>query len=142
MEVAILFNDLSNIIWVPTKAEDLNLNVFNMITEINESKILTKHISRKCEYKLNTRKCNSNQMWNNDKCRYVCKNPIEHHVWKKSYIWNPPTCTCENGRHARSIIDNSVSTCDEIMEETKFVPTKSTSTKTVPIDFNKNKVAC
>ena len=22
-------------------------------------------------------------MWNNDKCRYVCKNPIEHHVWKK-----------------------------------------------------------
>ena len=54
-----------------------------MITEINESKILTKHISRKCEYKLNTRKCNSNQMWNNDKCRYVCKNPIEHHVWKK-----------------------------------------------------------
>ena len=71
MEVAILFNDLSNIIWVPTKAEDLNLNVFDMITEINESKILTKHIWE-CEYKLNTRKCNSNQMWNNDKCRYVC----------------------------------------------------------------------
>ena len=22
-------------------------------------------------------------MWNNDKCRYACKNPIEHHVWKK-----------------------------------------------------------
>ena len=28
---------------VPNKAEDLNLNVFNIITEITESKILTKH---------------------------------------------------------------------------------------------------
>ena len=31
-------NDLSNKVCVPNKTEDLNLKVFNMITEINESK--------------------------------------------------------------------------------------------------------
>ena len=29
-------NDLSNKVCVPNKAEDLNLNIFNMITGINE----------------------------------------------------------------------------------------------------------
>ena len=42
-------NDLSNKVYVPNKTEDLNLSVFNMITRINESKTLTKHIS--CESK-------------------------------------------------------------------------------------------
>ena len=31
-------NDLSNKVCVPNKTEDLNLSMFNMITEINESK--------------------------------------------------------------------------------------------------------
>ena len=34
-------DDLSSKIYVPNKAEDLNLNVFNLITRMNESKILT-----------------------------------------------------------------------------------------------------
>ena len=38
-------NDLSNKICVPNKTEDLNLSVLNMITGINESKTLGKHIS-------------------------------------------------------------------------------------------------
>ena len=38
-------HDLSNKICIPNKTEDLNLSVFNMITGINESKTLTKHIS-------------------------------------------------------------------------------------------------
>ena len=45
-------NDLSNKVCVPNKTEDLNLSIFNMITGINESKTLTKHISckRKCKF--------------------------------------------------------------------------------------------
>ena len=42
-------NDLSNRICIPSKTEDLNLSVFNIIIGINESKILRKHIS--CERK-------------------------------------------------------------------------------------------
>ena len=62
------FNDLSNKVCVPNKTEDLNLNLFNLITGIIESKILTKLISCKCNCKFDGRKCNSNQKWNNDKC--------------------------------------------------------------------------
>ena len=54
-------NDLSNKIRVTNKTEDLNLNVFNMITGINESKTLIKHISCKCKCKLEITKCSSNQ---------------------------------------------------------------------------------
>ena len=53
-------NDLSNKVCISDKTEDLNLSMFNMITGINESKKLTKHIScvRKCKF--DGRKCNSN----------------------------------------------------------------------------------
>ena len=36
-------NDLSNKLRVPNKTDHLNIHVFNMITGINESKILAKH---------------------------------------------------------------------------------------------------
>ena len=54
-------NDLSNKVCIPNKTEDLNLSVFNMITGINESKTLTKHISCEWKCKLDETKCNSNQ---------------------------------------------------------------------------------
>ena len=44
-------NDLCNKVCIPNKTEDLNLSVFNMITGINESKPLTKHISCECKCK-------------------------------------------------------------------------------------------
>ena len=42
-------NDLSYKACAPNKSKDLNLSMFNMITEINKSKTLTKNVS--CEYK-------------------------------------------------------------------------------------------
>ena len=54
-------NDLSNKVYVPNKTEDLNLSMFNMITVINESKTLTRHISCECKCKFDGRKCNSNR---------------------------------------------------------------------------------
>ena len=57
-----IFNDLSNKVFVPNKPEDLNINVFNIIIVINESKLLKKHISCKCEFKFDGKKCNPNQM--------------------------------------------------------------------------------
>ena len=54
-------NDLSNKVCVPNKTEDLNLSVFNMITGINESKTLAKHILCECKCKSYGRKCDSNQ---------------------------------------------------------------------------------
>ena len=57
-----------------------------MITGINESKILTKHVSYKCEYKLHSRKCSWNQIWNNNKYQYVCKN-LKNIVHGKNIIF-------------------------------------------------------
>ena len=48
---------------VPNKTEDLNLNVFNMVLGINESKALKKHIAYKCKCKFQGRKCDSNRNW-------------------------------------------------------------------------------
>ena len=73
-----------------------------------------------CKYKFDGRKFNSNQKWNNGKCRCECK---KHHTCEKYYIWNSATCSCKNRKYLANIIDDSVITSDEIIEETKTVPT-------------------
>ena len=87
-------NSLSNKVCIPNKIEDINLGVFRMITGINKSKTLARHILCKCKCKFDDTKCNSNQWWNNDKCRCDCK---KHHIRNKYYIWNTAKCNCENG---------------------------------------------
>ena len=54
-------NDLSNKVCVPNKTQDLKPSVSNMIAGINESKILTKHISCKYKYRFDEKECNSEQ---------------------------------------------------------------------------------
>ena len=93
---------------------------FNMITGINKSRTLTKHISCKCECEFDVRKCNLDQKWNNYKCRCECK---KHHICEKDYIWNPATSSSKNGKYLACFIDVSVLTCDEIMQETKAITT-------------------
>ena len=97
--------------------QDLNLSVFNMITGINESKTLTWHISCECKCRFYGKKCNSNQWWNNDKCRCESK---KIHICEKDYVWNPVACNCENGKYLASIMDKII--CDEIIDvkETNF----------------------
>ena len=85
------FNDLSNKVYVPNKTKDLNLIVFNMITGINESKTLTKHISCECNCRFDRRKYSSDQSWNNGNVNVSVK---KHHICEKDYVWNPNTCTC------------------------------------------------
>ena len=85
-------NDLSNKTCVPNKTEDLNLSTSHMITEINQSKKLTKHISCGCKCVFNETKLESNQLLNNDK--YWCEYK-KHHIYEKEYVWNPATYNCK-----------------------------------------------
>ena len=71
-------DDFSSRVCVSNETKDLKLHVPNIMTWINESRILTKHISWKCERKFPGRKSNLNQNSNNNKCRCECKNPKEH----------------------------------------------------------------
>ena len=88
----------------PSKTEDLNLSVFNIIIGINEQKTLSKYISSKCECKSDGIKCNSSQKWNNDKRQCECKNLKEHHMCKNTIfrilnhlqnIWDKLWFSCE-----------------------------------------------
>ena len=63
---------------------------------------------------------------------WVWKSKKKHHECEKDFIWNTATCSCENGKYVISITSDLVITCVEILEATKNVPIKSTSTKTVP----------
>ena len=54
-------NDLSYTVCVPNKTEHLHLRVFTMITGINESKALSKHISCECKCNFYGRKYNTDQ---------------------------------------------------------------------------------
>ena len=53
-------NVLSPKICIPKEAKDINLKVFNMITNRNEAKAKAEHISCDCKCKFNSTVCNSN----------------------------------------------------------------------------------
>ena len=53
-------NVLSWKICVLNKTEDINVKVFNTITNKNEAKTRTKHISYDCKWKFNSTTCISN----------------------------------------------------------------------------------
>ena len=120
-------NDLSNKGCVPSKTEDLNLRVFNMITGINESKALTKDISCESKCKFDGRKYISNQWRNNGKCLRECK---KYNICKNNYIWNPASCSSENCKYLANILDDSVIKCDEIIESQRR-RNKTSSNKTI-----------
>ena len=92
-----------------------------------------KHISGDCKCKFDGRKCNSDQWWNNGKCRFECK---KCHVCEKYYIWDPATCSCENEKFLASIIDDSVNTQDAIRES------YGEETKLIPENFNEKIATC
>ena len=48
---------------------------------------------------------------------------------KKYHIWTPVTCCCENDKYLASVIDDSVITCDEIIDETKTFSTNFNNKK-------------
>ena len=54
-------NVLSTKICVERKTKDINVKIFKMITNKNEAKTMTKHISCDCKYKFNSVTCNSYQ---------------------------------------------------------------------------------
>ena len=54
-------------------------------------------------------------------------------MYKKDNTGNAASCSCISSKYLASIISNSVITCDEIIEETKTVPTKFQWRKIQPV---------
>ena len=66
-----------------------------------------------CKCRFDGEKSNSKQWGNNNKCWCGCK---KVDTCEKDYVWNTATCNCENGKYLASIMDDSVITCDEVIE--------------------------
>ena len=124
-------NVLSPKICVPKKAKNINVKGFNMITNKNEAKVMTEHISFDCKCKFSKTICNWNQKWNNKTCQCECKNC---RTCKKYYSWNPSTCICDNSKYLKS---TSVTKWDEIiiaidiLSTKKSIATNGTSTASI-----------
>ena len=63
------WNVLSPKICVSKETKGINVKAFNMITNKDEAKAMTEHISFYCECKFNSTTCSSNQKWNNKTCQ-------------------------------------------------------------------------
>ena len=125
-------------ICVQKEANDIYAKAFNMVTNKNEAKAMTKRTSHDCKCKFNSTKRNSKQKWNNKICQCQCKN---YRKCKNEYSRNPSTCICENSYYLKSIADTSVTKCHEIIIVMNIVSAKKTNTiatkKTIAIDITR-----
>ena len=129
-------NALAPKICVPKETKDINVKAFNMITNKDEAKAMTKHISCDCKCKFNSSTYNSKQQWNNKTCQCECKN---YHKCEKDYSWNPITCISENSKYLKSVADTSVAKCvgnviviDNVStKKTNIIATNITSTASI-----------
>ena len=139
MGICNTLNDLSNKIFVPNKTAHLDLSAFNMITGINESKILTKHMSCEFKCKFDNRKSNSNKkrkMLN----VYVSTKIQKNIMHMKKIILGILLHVAKNGEYLVSSIDDSIITNDKIINDADSVST--TITSTVSTNFHNKKVRC
>ena len=85
---------------VPDVVKNMNIKVFN------ETRKVVWHETCNCVCRLTSAVCNDRQEWNENKCRYECKEDlISKLVCDKGYMWNPSTCPyecdrcCETGQY-------------------------------------------
>ena len=91
---------------------------------------------------------NNKQRWNEDQCRFECKECIDKGVCNKGFTWNPSNCECEGDKGCdinecidyesckcrKKLVDQRVKKCTENISETNFF--KKT------FDKNENKDKC
>ena len=114
-------NVSSSKICVRKKTKDINVKLFNMIKDKNETKTITIHVSCDCKCKFNSTTFNLNQIWNDKTCQCERKN---YGRCKKDYSWNFGIGFCENSKCLKSIADASVIECDEIISVMDIVSIK------------------
>ena len=62
---------------VPDFFKNINIKVFNLMTRTNGTRYIKFHKTYQCKCRLNASVCNNKRRWNNDKCRYECKELID-----------------------------------------------------------------
>ena len=81
---------------VPNVIKRVNMQVYNFLMRLNETRNVLWHESCKCVCKLNSSVCNNKQIWNDDTCRCDCNEDFTDIIsCDKGYTWNPSTCECQ-----------------------------------------------
>ena len=81
---------------VPGIIKRVNMQVYNFLMMLNETRSVLWHESYKCVCKLNPSVCNNKQIWNSDACRCDCNEDFASIInCTKGYTWNPSTCECQ-----------------------------------------------
>ena len=81
---------------VPYVIKRVNMQVYNFLMMLNETRNVLWHESCKCVCKLNSSICNNKQIWNGDTCRCDCNEDFAGIIsCDKEYTWNPSTCECQ-----------------------------------------------
>ena len=81
---------------VPNVIERVNMQVYNFLMMLNETRNVLWHESWKCVCKLNSSVCNKKLIWNGDTCRCDCNEDFTGIInCTKGYTWNPSTCECQ-----------------------------------------------
>ena len=113
----------------------MNIKVFNLISRIDETRHMPWHETCTCKCKLDANVCNDTQRWNNDKCRFECKELIGKGMRDDRFIWNPSICECECDKSCdigqyldyeyckcrKKLIDKLVEKCSEDIDENEMI---------------------
>ena len=92
-------NDPYARICVPDIVKNLNVEVFTLMSRINETRQIKWHKKCKCICRLDKIICNNKEKRNKDNCRCDCKKIIDKRICDKGFIWNPSNCECEFDRY-------------------------------------------
>ena len=109
--------------------------MFSLVSGINETRHTEWHETCKYKCRFNSSVCNNEQRWNDDKCRFECKELIDKLVCDKEFIWNPSNyeqqCykSCDfseyleykNCKWIKRLVDQLAEKCTENIEETRLV---------------------
>ena len=88
---------------VPNVIKRVNMQVYNFLMRLNETRNVLWHESCKCVCKLNLSACNNKQIWNIDTCRCDCNEDFVSIINStKGYMWNPSTCECQCDKWCKS----------------------------------------
>ena len=118
---------------VPNVIKKVNMQVYNFLMRLNETRNILWHESCKCVCKLNSSVCNNKQIWNDDTCRCDCNEDSSDIIsCDKGYTWNPSTCEyqcdtwCKQGQYLdhkncickNKLIGRTIEECTSVINAT------------------------
>ena len=88
---------------VPNVIKVVNMQVYNFLMRLNETRNVLWHESCKYVCKLNSSVCNNKQIWNDDTCRCDCNEDFAGVLsCDKGYAGNPSICECQCDKWCKS----------------------------------------